>query len=220
MNLQANNIPDKKTRVLIADDHAVFRQATRALLERDGFDVIAEAVDGAMAIDMVNQLLPDVVILDIGMPGINGIEAARSICKDKPDTYIIVLSVHEEEVYMVEALHAGAHGYVLKTQTDSDLTQSIKAVALGAMYLAPGISQKVISNITSHTPSSRDELSVRERQVLEMVAQGKTTKQVATILNLSPKTVEAHRGRIMKKLDLHHTAQLVSYAVRHDLLKH
>lgn len=219
MSVSVKIIPDKKTRVLLADDHALFRQTTRALLERDGFDVVGEAVDGVMAEQMVKELLPDVVILDIGMPGINGIEVAKSIRREMPDIFIIVLSVHDEEIYMVEALQAGAHGYVLKTQSDSDLTQAIKAVALGAIYLAPGISNKVISNITSNSPSTREELSVRERQVLEMVSQGKTTKQIAVVLNLSPKTVEAIRGRIMKKLDLHHTAELVTYAVRNELLK-
>jgi len=219
MNLAIKSMPVKKIRVLLADDHAMFSQATRALLERDGFDVIAEATDGEMAIRLVKELLPDVVVLDIGMPLINGIEAAKLIRRDLPGIYMIALSVHDEEIYIAEALHAGVHGYVLKTQTDSDLSQSIHAVALGAIYLAPGISQKVISNITSHSPSSKEALSVRERQVLEMVAQGKTTREIALILNLSPKTIESQRGRIMQKLDLHHTAQLVSYAVRHELVK-
>lgn len=219
MNLANITTPLKKTRVLLADDHAMFSQATRALLERDGFDVVAEATDGEMVLRMVKEMLPDVVVLDIGMPLINGIEAARLIGKDFPDIYMIALSVHDEEIYIAEALQAGIHGYVLKTQTDSDLCQSINAVAMGAIYLAPGISQRVINNITSHSPSSRAELTVRERQVLEMVAQGKTTREIALILNLSPKTIESQRGRIMQKLDLHHTAQLVSYAVRHDLVK-
>lgn len=213
------NSPDKKLRLVLADDHVIFRQATRALLERDGFEVIGEAGDGQRAISLVQKLSPDVVILDIGMPVVNGLDAARLIAKATPGIFMIVLSIHEEGVYMVEALRAGVHGYVLKSQTDSELSQSINAVSLGAIYLAPGISEQVINNITSNTPASTSELTVRERQVLEMVAQGKTTREIAQILHLSPKTIESHRGRIMQKLDLHHTAQLVSYAVRNDFIK-
>jgi DNA-binding NarL/FixJ family response regulator len=197
----------------------IFREATRALLERDGFEVVGEAGDGETAISMVQKLLPDVVILDIGMPIINGLDAAKAIARDVPGIFMIVLSVHEEEVYMVEALRAGVHGYVLKSQSDGELSQSINAVSLGAIYLAPGISERVINNITSKMPMSSNELTVRERQVLEMVAQGKTTREIALVLHLSPKTIESHRGRIMQKLDIHHTAQLVSYAVRHDFIK-
>jgi len=213
------NTSANKIRVVIADDHVIFREATRALLERDGFDVIGEAGDGETAISMVQKLLPDVVILDIGMPIINGLDAAKAIARDVPGIFMIVLSVHEEEVYMVEALRAGVHGYVLKSQSDGELSQSINAVSLGAIYLAPGISERVINNITSKMPMSSNELTVRERQVLEMVAQGKTTREIALVLHLSPKTIESHRGRIMQKLDIHHTAQLVSYAVRHDFIK-
>jgi len=213
------NTSANKIRVVIADDHVIFREATRALLERDGFEVIGEAGDGETAISMVQKLLPDVVILDIGMPIINGLDAAKAIARDVPGIYMIVLSVHEEEVYMVEALRAGVHGYVLKSQSDDELSQSINAVSLGAIYLAPGISERVINNITSKMPMSSNELTVRERQVLEMVAQGKTTREIALVLHLSPKTIESHRGRIMQKLDIHHTAQLVSYAVRHDFIK-
>jgi len=213
------NTSANKIRVVIADDHVIFREATRALLERDGFEVIGEAGDGEMAISLVQELLPDVVVLDIGMPIINGLDAAKTIARDVPGIFMIVLSIHEEEVYMVEALRAGVHGYVLKSQSDSELSQSINAVSLGAIYLAPGISERVINNITGRMPVSSNELTVRERQVLEMVAQGKTTREIALVLHLSPKTIESHRGRIMQKLDLHHTAQLVSYAVRHDFIK-
>jgi DNA-binding NarL/FixJ family response regulator len=171
-----------------------------------------------MAVRLVQELHPDVAVLDIGMPVLNGIEAVKEIRRSVQGTHTVLLTMHEDEIYMVEALKAGARGYVLKTQSDSDLVQSIRAVALGAIYLAPGISGRVMHTITSNSQSS-EELSVRERQVLEMIAQGKTTREIAATLSLSPKTIESHRGRIMQKLDLHQMAQLVSYAVRHQLIK-
>jgi len=218
MGSKSQTLSDKGTRVLLADDHTLFREGTRAILEREGFDVIGEASDGAMAVRLVQELHPDVAVLDIGMPVLNGIEAVKEIRRSVQGTHTVLLTVHEDEIYMVEALKAGAHGYVLKTQSDSDLVQSIRAVALGAIYLAPGISGRVMHTITSNSQSS-EELSVRERQVLEMIAQGKTTREIAATLSLSPKTIESHRGRIMQKLDLHQMAQLVSYAVRHQLIK-
>lgn len=203
----------------MADDHALFRESTKAILERDGFNVVGEASDGATALHLVQELAPDVAVLDISMPLINGIEVVKEIRRNAPDTHTVLLTIHEDEIYMTEALRAGVQGYLLKTQTDSELVQSIRAVSLGAIYLAPGISQRVINNIASHAHPASEELTVRERQVLEMIAQGKTTREIAEMLSLSPKTIESHRGRIMQKLDLHQMAQLISYAVRHQIIK-
>lgn len=206
-------------RVLLADDHPIVRQGLRGVLERSGFEVVAEASDGLEAVRLCGELGPDVVILDIAMPGLNGVEAAREILKVAPRTKTILLTVHRDDQYVVEALRAGISGYVLKTQTAPDLTQAIQEVSRGGIYLSPGISHAVVHALRSKADAPSGPLTARERQVLKLIAVGKATKEAAQILGISVKTAESHRTRIMEKLDLHDTASLVLYAVRRGLIQ-
>ncbi len=206
-------------RVLLADDHPIVRQGLRGVLERSGFEVVAEASDGLEAVRVAGELGPDVAILDIAMPGMNGVEAAREILKVAPRTKIILLTMHREDQYVVEALRAGISGYVLKTQSATDLTQAIQEVSRGGTYLSPGISHAVVHALRSKADAPSDPLTARERQVLKLIAEGKATKEVAQLLGISVKTAESHRSRIMEKLDVHETASLVRYAVRQGLIQ-
>ena len=205
--------------ILLADDHPMFRQGLRALLEREGFDVVGEASDGHEAVRMARQLNPSIAVLDIGMPLLNGIEAARDIHKQASDTDVVLLTMYEEEAYVLEALHAGIRGYVLKAQAANDLLGAIREVQRGAVYLSPGISKTVVDAFVGRSKLPPDPLTDRERQVLQLVAEGKTTKEVAEILGLSVKTADSHRTHIMQKLDIHETASLVRYAVRRGIIE-
>lgn len=206
-------------RILLADNHAMFRQGLRAFLERDGFTVIAEAPDGREALRLAEEQKPDVAVLDLSMPLLNGLRAAQEIHKASPKTRTILLTMHEEEAYVLEALEAGVKGYVLKAQAAADLVQAIREVAKGAIYLSPGISRTVVNAFLSKTHIPADPLSAREHEVLQLVAEGKTTKEIASVLGVSTKTAESHRGRIMEKLDIHDTASLVRYAIRRGLIQ-
>ncbi|MGE5624325.1 MAG: response regulator [Bacillota bacterium] len=206
-------------RILLADDHPMFQQGLKALLEREGFDVVAEAKDGHEAVRLGRQLSPDVAVLDIGMPLLNGIDAARQILKQSPGTQVVVLTMYEEEAYVLEALRAGIRGYVLKAQAAADLVAAIREVSRGAVYLSPGISKTVVDAYMGKSELPPDPLTDRERQVLQLIAEGKTTKQIAEILGLSVKTADSHRTRIMQKLEIHETASLVRYAVRRGFIK-
>jgi two-component system, NarL family, response regulator NreC len=206
-------------RVVLADDHAVVRQGLRALLEREGFQVAGEAADGRQAIDLASTLLPDIAILDVRMPLLNGLDAAREIRKCCPRTKAILLTRHDEDQYVIEALHAGVTGYVLKSQMANDLLQAIKEVLRGGIYLSPGISRTVVQAYLSKTSLEADPLTSRERQILQLIAEGQSSKDIANLLGISTKTAEAHRARIMRKLDLHGTASLVRYAIRRGLLE-
>jgi DNA-binding NarL/FixJ family response regulator len=202
------------TRILLADDHALYREGLRLLLEREGLSVIGEAADGGEAVQLTLELLPDVILLDLSMPVLNGIEAARKIRKALPEAKIVLLTMHEEEACILEALKVGVSGYVFKTQTDRDLIHTIEVVADGAFYLGPNIPHSVIDALT-HNPSHASEaLTEREQQVVDLIANGKTSREIAEVLHLSPKTIESHRSRIMQKLKLEQTTQLVCYAVR------
>jgi len=205
--------------ILLADDHPMFRQGLKTLLEREGFDIVAEASDGHEAVRLARQLNPRVAVLDIGMPLLNGIDAARDIHKHAPETEVVLLTMYEEEAYVLEALRAGVRGYVLKAQAAEDLLVAIREVLRGAVYLSPGISQAVVDAYMGKSELPIDPLTDRERQVLQLVAEGKTTKAVAEILGLSVKTADSHRTRIMQKLKIHETATLVRYAIRHGLIK-
>jgi two-component system, NarL family, response regulator NreC len=207
------------TRVLLADDHALIRQGLKALLETQGFQVVGEASDGQESLHLAEKTRPDVAILDISMPVLNGVDAARQLKKISPNVKIVLLTQHDEDQYVTEALRVGAKGYVLKSQAANDLVQAIREVCRGSVYLSPSISRTVVDAYVSKTYVSTDPLSGRERQVLQLVGEGKSTKDVAMTLGISVKTAESHRARLMKKLDIHETASLVRYAIRRGLIQ-
>lgn len=206
------------TRVVLADNHALVRQGLRALLEREGFLVTGEAADGQEAIHLVSNTRPDIAIFDISMPQLNGLDAARQLQKTS-QAKIILLTRHDEDPYITEALRAGARGYVLKTQAATDLVQAIHQVLRGGVYLSPGISRAVVEAYLSKSEPAADPLTARERQVLQMIGEGNSTKDVARVLGISVKTAESHRARLMRKLDIHETASLVRYAIRRGLIQ-
>ena len=205
--------------LLLADDHHVVRQGLRTMLEHHGFRVVGEAADGREAVRIAAATHPDVVLLDLTMPALNGLDAAREILRSAERPRAILLTMHDEDPYVLEALQAGITGYVLKTQAASDLVQAIREVARGAVYLSPGVSRAVVDAYRAKTDLPPDPLTPREREVLQLVAEGKTTKEAAGILGVSFKTAESHRMRLMSKLDIHETAGLVRYAIRRGLIQ-
>jgi DNA-binding NarL/FixJ family response regulator len=207
------------SRILLADDHAIVRQGLKALLEREGFAVVAEADDGQAAVRLARERCPDVAVLDFSMPILNGLDAALEILRACPRAKAILLTMHTDDHYVLSALQAGVKGYVVKTQASSDLVRAIHEVLRGMMYLSPGISEAVVQAYLAKAEIPRDPLTSREREVLQLVAEGKSTKEVAGLLGISFKTAESHRTRILKKLDLHETAGLVRYAVRRGLIQ-
>jgi len=208
-----------RKRIVLADDHPMFRQGLRVLLEREGFDIVGEASDGHEAVRMTRQLEPVIAILDLGMPLLNGIDAAREIHRRTPDTRVILLTMFEEDAYVLEALKAGVRGYVLKAQAASDLLNAIQDVLKGSIYLSPGISEAVVNAYMSKRDQPVDPLTDRERQVLQLIAEGHTTRKIADFLSVSVKTAESHRTRIMQKLDIHDIASLVRYSIRRGIIK-
>lgn len=205
--------------ILLADDHAVVRQGLRALLEREGFPVVGEAGDGSEAVRLAETLRPDVAVLDLSMPQLNGVEATRQILKASPKTRTVLLTMHAEEQYVLPALQAGIAGYVLKTRAAADLLEAIREVSQSRTYLSPGVAGAVARAYCDRTAPPADPLTPRERQVLQLVAEGKSTKQAAAILGISVKTADSHRTRLMEKLDIHDTAGLVRYAIRRGLIQ-
>jgi len=206
-------------RILLADDHALVRQGLRSLLEREGFSVIGEAADGQEAVRLICSLSPDIAVMDISMPAQNGLDSAREVKKVHPACKVILLTQHSEELYVADALKAGVFGYVLKAQVSSDLTQAIRQVSDGQVYISPGITQAVLAAYRSRPNGDSNPLTLRERQVLQLIAEGKSTKDVASLLFISVKTAETHRSRLMQKLDIHETAGLVRYAIRSGLVQ-
>lgn len=207
-----------RIRIVLADDHVLVRQGLRSLLEREGLLVVGEAANGREAVQQVQALQPDVVVMDITMPILNGLDAAREISKSFPKTKTILLTQHEEDVYISGALEAGVRGYVLKNQVASDLLHAVHCVSSGQVYLSPGVSQAVVSAYEARPGKSADRLTLRERQVLQLIAEGKSTKDIAAILFISAKTAESHRARLMQKLGIHEIASLVRYAIRAGLV--
>lgn len=207
------------TRIVLADDHVLVRQGLKSLLEREHFQVMAEASDGQEAVKLIAAHHPDIAILDISMPTLNGIDAARGLARSTPKTKVILLTQHEEEQYIHEALEAGVKGYVLKNQVANDLIQAIRQVCRGEFYLSPGISRAVMEAYRNKSERPADPLTARERQVLQLIAEGKSTKDTAAVLGISVKTAESHRMRLMQKLNIHETASLVRYAVRRGLIQ-
>jgi two-component system, NarL family, response regulator NreC len=211
-------------RILLADDHTVIRKGLRLLLEsQSGFKVIAEASDGRETVAQAELHQPDVVVLDVAMPTLNGIEAARQISAKLPQTAIVFLSMHSDESYVLKALKSGAKAYLLKDSAEYDLINAIRAVNEGKAFFSPAISKMLVEEYMRQmqereVEDSYDLLTTREREVLQLLAEGKTNKEVAQVLNLSLYTVETHRGNILQKLNLHSGAELILYAVRKGVI--
>jgi two-component system response regulator NreC len=206
-------------RILLADDHSLVRHGFRMILAaQSDMEIVGEAGNGREAVELGEKLKPDVVVMDVTMPELNGIEATRRLIELSPRTRVLALSMHKDAVYVREILRAGARGYLLKDSADADLLAAVRAVAKGEGYLSPGVSDAVLSDYRRHVTDPLDLLTTREREVLQLIAEGKTNKDIATSLTLSVYTVEAHRGRLMEKLNLHSTGELVRFAVRSGLI--
>lgn len=205
-------------RVFLADDHVVLREGLKAILQQEGFEVVGEASDGHGAVRMCEALQPEVAILDIAMPLLNGIDAAREILKLCPNTKIIVLTMYPEECYVLASLRAGITGYVLKSNAASSLIQAIEAVSKSETYLSPGVSRTVVQAYLSNVQAPSDPLSVREREVLQLLAEGKNVKEIGGMLGISARTAETHRTRLQRKLNICDVAGLVRYAMKHGLI--
>jgi two-component system response regulator NreC len=209
----------KKIRILLADDHAVVRQGFRMILSaHSDLEIVGEAGNGREAVELSATLRPDVVVMDVTMPELNGIEATRRLTQENPHIRVVALSMHKDSVYVREILRAGARGYLLKDSVADDLVAAVRAVAGGEGYLSPAVSNAVLDDYRKHVTNPIDMLSSREREVLQMLAEGKTNKEIAVTLNLSVYTVDAHRGRIMEKLNVHSINELVRFAVRNGLV--
>ncbi|MGQ9634688.1 MAG: response regulator [Bryobacteraceae bacterium] len=210
---------NKKIRIPLADDHALVRQGFRRILEAEpDMEVVGEAENGRDTVALPERLKPDVIVMDVGMPELNGIEATGRLSDSLPRSRALALSMHKDSVYVREILRAGARGYLLKDGFDRDLLATIRAAARGEAYLSPAVSEAVLSDYRRQVRDPLDLLTSREREVLQMLAEGKTNKEIAASLNLSVYTVDAHRGRIMEKLNLHSIGELVRFAVRHGLV--
>ena len=210
----------KRIRILLADDHAVVRQGFKMILAAEAdMEIVGEAANGREAVDLAEQLRPDVVVMDVSMPELNGIEATRRLASSVPHARVVALSMHKDSVYVREILRAGARGYLLKDSGAADLVAAIRAVASGESYLSPAVSNAVLDDYRRIATNPIDLLTSREREVLQLLAEGKTNKEIAGVLNLSVYTVDAHRGRIMEKLNLHSIGELVRFAVRNGLIE-
>jgi DNA-binding NarL/FixJ family response regulator len=211
-------------RIILADDHAVVRKGLRYLLEGQANHTVAgEAADGREAVRLCAELKPDVAVVDVAMPGLNGIDATAQIVKANPSVAVVILSMYSDETYILRALSAGARGYLLKDSAEEDLLRAVETVAEGRPFFSPVIAQTILEDYLRKmqmrgVQDSYDLLTDREKEVLQLLAQGKSNKDVAAILDLSPYTVETHRNRLMQKLNLHNTAELVLYAVRKKLI--
>jgi len=214
-----------RVRILLADDHTVVRQGLRKLLEeRPDWEVIAEAGDGREAVRLAEQHKPDVAILDVAMPLLNGIEATRQIARRVPSTRVLVLSMHADEAYVTQILQAGATGYLLKDSADVDLLKAVGEAARGKSFFSPAIARVMLDDYVRQLADKGvtdryESLSEREREIFQLIAEARTNKEIAALLNVSPSTVETHRAHIMEKLDLHSAAELVLYAVRRGVIR-
>ena len=214
-----------RIRILLADDHTLVRQGLRKLLEeRPDWEVIAEAGDGREAVRLAEQLKPDVAILDVAMPLLNGIEATRQITKRVPGTHVLVLSMHADEAYVTQILQAGATGYLLKDSADVDLLKAVGEAAHGRSFFSPAIARVMLDDYVRQLADKGvtdryDSLSAREREIFQLIAEAKTNKEIAALLSVSPSTVETHCAHIMEKLDLHSAAEIVLYAVRRGVIR-
>lgn len=213
-----------KIRVLVADDHTIMREGVRLLLEvQPDIEVVGEAADGLQVLDLVNQLRPDLVIMDIQMPNLNGLEATRKIKQDFPQVQILVLTMYESDDYFFQMLKAGASGYVVKKAASADLIAAIRAVKQGGVFLYPSVAGQLVSDYLARVKSGEEQskwdgLTERERQVVTLIAEGYTNQAIAEKLAISSNTVQTHRTRIMHRLNLHGRAELIQYAIRKGLL--
>ncbi len=214
-----------RLRLLLADDHTVVRQGLRRILEdRPEWEVVAEAGDGREAVRQAEVHKPDVAIVDVAMPLLNGIETTRQITRKSPATRVLVLSMHADEAYVTQILRAGATGYLLKDSADVDLIQAVAAVAKGTSFFSPAIARVMLDDYVQKLAEKGvtdryESLSEREREIFQLIAEGKANKEIAVLLSISPSTVETHRARIMEKLDLHSAAEIVLYAVRRGVIR-
>jgi two-component system, NarL family, response regulator NreC len=214
----------KKIRVLIADDHGIVRKGLRLQLEQnDAFEVVGEASEGREAVRLAEELAPDVVIMDIAMPNLNGIQATAQLVRKNPQLGVIILSMYSDEAYLMRTLAAGAKGYLLKESADADLDQAVQTVAQGKPFFSPAIANTLLEDYMRQLQQrglqdSYDLLTEREKEILQLLAEGKTNKKIADMLGLSTNTIETHRTRIMQKLDLHSSAEIVLYAVRKRII--
>jgi len=214
----------KKLRILLADDHIVMRTGLRALLERQSnLEVVGESENGRETVALAASLRPDVVVMDVGMPVLNGIEATQTIVAQYPTIAVVILSMHADESYVMRALKAGARGYLLKDSAAADLMGAIQAISQGKSFFSPKVSRILAEDYVrvlkqKGAVDSYDLLTSREREILQLLAEGRTNKEVATALNISPYTVETHRSHILQKLNLHNSAELVLYAVRKGII--
>ncbi len=212
----------KKITILLVDDHDILRGGLAAVLNNESdMEVVAEAEEGRSALDMVRQYKPDVAVMDVTMPHLNGIDATSQICKEFPDTRVLALSMHGESKFVSRMLEAGAKGYLTKNCTPEELTNAVRTVHSGKVYLSPKIATVVIQDYIGpdkpNSGASLNSISSREREVLQLFAEGKTTKQIAMMIHLSPKTIETHRSHIMDKLDIHSIAELTKFSLREGL---
>jgi DNA-binding NarL/FixJ family response regulator len=206
-------------RVLLADDHVIVRDGLKSVLLREGFEVAAEASNGREAVELARELRPDLAVLDVAMPLLNGIDAAREIHRACPNTKTILLTMHNENQFILAALRIGISGYVLKTQAAVDLVNAIRSALVGETYLSPGISDSVVQAALNKDALAIDPLTQREREVLQLIAEGESNKQISQQLGMSVKTVESHRRNLMNKLNIHETAGLVRHAIKIGLIR-
>lgn len=212
-------MPNNVVRVLLADDHTIVRQGLKLILSaHPDLEVVGEAANGNEAVELARKLHPDIVLMDVAMPEVNGIEATKRMVQAEPRLKVLVLSMHKEGVYVREILRAGARGYILKDAIDTELLDAVRSVARGDGYISPAVSGALLSDYRKNVTDPLDLLSNREREVLQLIAGGKTNKEIATSLNLSVYTVDSHRGKVMEKLNLHSTGELVRFAIKHGLI--
>lgn len=214
-----------KIRILLADDHTLFRQGIRQLISNENdMEVIGEAANGSDTVDKVGELRPDLVLMDIGMPGLSSFEATRQIKRNRPETKVLILTMYDDEDYLVEGMEVGANGYVLKDSPAQQLVSAIRDVCRGGSYLSPRMLSQLVDDFRTRIKSANRlprfaTLTTREREVLKLLAEGNSVKEIACDLNLSVKTVEAHKFNLMRKLDIHNKAQLVQYAIQKKIIK-
>jgi two-component system response regulator NreC len=216
---QYSKAVEHPTRVLVVDDHQIVLQGLKTILAREGLEIAGEASNGSEAVSRAMDLQPDLVVMDISMPVMTGIEAAAQIRRALPAAKVILLTVHTENRYILEALKSGIRGYVLKSRAASELIEAIHEILNGRIYLSPGISQTVVEAYLQQNSEERESLTHRELQVLQLVAEGRTTKEIAAALGVSAKTADSHRSNIMHKLNMHTVAELVRYAIRRGLVQ-